>query len=167
MSVNIAIPSFVMDAVNHGYQFVLARDAVRTRIDRYAERWRANGVGHLAAVRLEDGRFVGRVGFVVWDPVTWQPGVRHEIGPRAEIELGWALLRSCWGRGYATEAAAAARDWAFRELHLRRLISVIDPENPRSIAVAERLGAMLEREIETAEWGRMLLYVHPGQAPAR
>jgi RimJ/RimL family protein N-acetyltransferase len=57
-----------------------------------------------------------------------------------ETELGWTLRREAWGQGYATEAARACRDWAFRSFELPYLISLIEPDNVRSTAVAKRLG---------------------------
>jgi len=61
-----------------------------------------------------------------------------------EKELGWLVYEAYEGQGYATEAAAALRDWAARTLGLNRLVSYIDPDNLRSAAVAERLGAVLD-----------------------
>ena len=62
-----------------------------------------------------------------------------------------------WGRGYATEAARAAMDWGFATIGFDRLISLIDPANAASIAVAERLGETLDGETEL--WGnRVLMY---------
>jgi len=99
--------------------------------------------------RQDTGDFVGRVGILVWDPATWEPGTRHEIGDEAEIELGWTLERAAWGHGFATEAAVAVRDWALREVQPRRLISLIHPENVRSIRVAERIGERYQHDIVT------------------
>ena len=56
-----------------------------------------------------------------------------------------ALDRSVWGRGYATEGGAATLAFAWRELDAARVISLIYPENTRSIAVAERLGETFDR----------------------
>jgi RimJ/RimL family protein N-acetyltransferase len=53
-----------------------------------------------------------------------------------------------WGRGYATEATLALRDWALGERRLTRLISLIQHENVRSFRVAERLGEQYERDVE-------------------
>ena len=70
-----------------------------------------------------------------------QVGINH--GPLfPEKELGWLLYDGFEGQGYVTEAAAALRDWAFAELGLPSLVSYFDPANTRSIAVAERLGAV-------------------------
>ena len=83
-----------------------------------------------------------------------------------EPELAYSLAPHAWGQGFATEAAAAARDWAFARHGLRRLASFIMPGNVRSIRVAERLGAVREGELDVrghpAQW-----WVHyaPGHGP--
>jgi RimJ/RimL family protein N-acetyltransferase len=97
----------------------------------------------------------------VWDTATWRFGTRAELGAQGEVELGWTLGREHWGHGYATEAARAVRDWAFRELRLTRLISIIHPDNAASIRVAERLGAHHERDIESGWVAPARIYVHP------
>ena len=112
------------------------------------ERWAANGLGHFAVERREDGRVLGRAGFLVWDSEAWRIGVLAELGSRAEVEIGWAIAREHWGRGYATEAAVAARDWALSERGVTRLISLIRPGNDRSVRVAEKLGERYERDVE-------------------
>ena len=61
-----------------------------------------------------------------------------------EKELGWQIYDEYERNGYATEAARALRDWAFDTLRLQTLVSYIGPGNFRSVAVAERLGAMLD-----------------------
>lgn len=97
--------------------------------------WRLLGYGMWALELKSSGEFVGRVGFL--DPPGW-PG----------FELGWGLARSHWGQGYASEAAARARDHAFNEMGRDRLISLIRPGNVRSIGVAERIGARPAGEVE-------------------
>lgn len=59
-----------------------------------------------------------------------------------EPELGWTLYDRFEGHGFATEAAAAMRDWAFGPRGLTTLVSYCDPDNHRSQAVARRLGAV-------------------------
>jgi len=59
-------------------------------------------------------------------------------------ELGIALIQAAEGRGLALEAAQAARDYAFGSLELPRLVSYVSPDNTRSIALMERLGAQRE-----------------------
>ncbi|MDH3198315.1 MAG: GNAT family N-acetyltransferase [Candidatus Krumholzibacteria bacterium] len=55
-------------------------------------------------------------------------------------EIGWLLHRPFWGRGLATEAAAAVRDYAFGARGYPRVVSLIQPDNAPSQAVAYRLG---------------------------
>lgn len=90
--------------------------------------WVLHGFGYWAVDERESGRLAGAVGF------------QHPPA-FAEKELGWDLYDGFEGRGYATEAAAAARDWWFGARGETTLVSYIDPGNARSIRVAERLGA--------------------------
>ena len=63
----------------------------------------------------------------------------------AELELGYRLLTHYWGKGFATEAAIAMKTYAFNEMDLTRLISLIETENIASIRVAEKNGFKLEK----------------------
>jgi RimJ/RimL family protein N-acetyltransferase len=89
--------------------------------------WQLRGYGTWAVERKSDGAFIGRVGML--NPEGW-PG----------LEVGWTLGRPYWGAGYATEAARAALNYAFLTQPVERIISVIDPDNVPSQAVAVRLG---------------------------
>lgn len=74
-------------------------------------------------------------------------GLQHvEADGCAEVEIGYDFLSSYWGRGLATEAAKAVRDYAFRQLRLKRVISLIRPDNLASIRVAEKIGMVREKE---------------------
>ncbi len=108
--------------------------------------WALQGHGMWAVERLRDGAFIGRVGYL--DAPDW-PG----------CELGWVLARDCWGQGYAYEAARAALDFGRREQGLGDLISLIRPDNARSIRLAERLGASNGGPIEFMG-GTSLVYRH-------
>lgn len=100
---------------------------------RVRETWPAyyarHGFGLWATVRREDGRLLGRCGLL-----------SQEVDGERHAEVAYALAPEFWGRGYATEAARAIRDHAFRTLDAPHLISLILPENTPSIAVAERNG---------------------------
>jgi RimJ/RimL family protein N-acetyltransferase len=60
------------------------------------------------------------------------------IGP--EIEIGWRLNRSAWGKGFATEAARPILDHAFQTVGAKRIVADIDPGNLPSMRVAEKIG---------------------------
>jgi RimJ/RimL family protein N-acetyltransferase len=90
--------------------------------------WHANGFAMFSVIEKSSGRWVGRLG--PWMPDGW-PGT----------EVGWAIVRDCWGKGYAPEGAAAATDWAFDQLGWTDVIHSIDPANVNSQAVARKLGS--------------------------
>lgn len=92
--------------------------------------WSLLGFGMFSVIERATGRWMGRLG--PWEPEGW-PG--HEIG--------WGLVREAWGKGYATEGAAASMDWAFDTLGWNEVIHSINPENVASIAVAKKLGSTL------------------------
>jgi RimJ/RimL family protein N-acetyltransferase len=96
----------------------------------FAGHWALRGYGLWALELRAGGSFVGRVG--LWRPEGW-PG----------LEVGWALARSHWGQGYATEAGSAAIQFAWDVLRAGEVISLIQPENTASQRVAERLGMHL------------------------
>jgi RimJ/RimL family protein N-acetyltransferase len=127
-----------------------SRDEVLATIERMRAHWYRYGCGLLTIERREDGVVLGRVGFLVWDPETWQHGLRAELDGPLETEIGWTLARRHWGHGYATEGALAARDWGLRELRPPRLISLIHRDNVRSQRVSEKLGQRYERDVVTA-----------------
>jgi RimJ/RimL family protein N-acetyltransferase len=127
-------------------------------VERWLARWDANGVGPFAVVY--DGRVIGRVGLLVWDRRSWGTSTYEQAGEHAVTELGWALARAHWGKGLATEAARAVREWTYAERGVERLISLIDPKNTRSIRVAEKLDAVPD-ELAATVYGPLLAWLHP------
>jgi RimJ/RimL family protein N-acetyltransferase len=113
----------------------VGRDVAWRQLAFFLGHWALRGHGMWAIERRVDGRLIGRAGFI--EPEGW-PG----------LELGWLLARDTWGQGYATEACRAALAWGHGEFGAQDRISLIRPDNARSIAVAERLGATLQREID-------------------
>lgn len=94
--------------------------------------WQLFGHGSLMIEErgaVSDGRCIGQVGI--------------NAGPLfPEHELGWLLYAGFEGRGYAAEAAAALRDWAFNDLGLKTLVSYVHRDNIASRRLAERLGGV-------------------------
>ncbi|MGH9760891.1 MAG: GNAT family N-acetyltransferase [Blastocatellia bacterium] len=104
--------------------------------------WVLRGFGIWAIEERSSGRLAGRAG--LHQPEGW-PG----------FEAGWLLAPEFWGKGYASEAARASLKYAFTELGREHVISLIVPENARSIKVAERIGERLEGKTEV--FGREVL----------
>jgi ribosomal-protein-alanine N-acetyltransferase len=103
-------------------------------------------LGLWATMEKETGRLIGRCGLLPWT-----------LDGREEVEVAYLLGRDHWGKGLGTEAARAIKQYAFERLHLRRLVSLIDPDNIASAQVARNIGMTLEREMED-ELGPFLLY---------
>src|SRR5215831_6409992 len=107
---------------------VQARSAAWRGLCTMAGAWALYGYAMFSVIETSSGRWIGRVG--PWKPDGW-PGT----------EVGWGLAREAWGKGFATESATAAIDWAFEHLGWTDVIHCIDPENAPSQAVARRLGS--------------------------
>jgi len=90
--------------------------------------WHAHGFAMFSVIEKASGRWIGRLG--PWYPDGW-PGT----------EIGWAIVRDCWGNGYAAEGAIAATDWAFDTLGWPNIIHSIAPDNLASQRVAQKLGS--------------------------
>lgn len=93
--------------------------------------WHLRGYGQWTVIEKSTGTIVGRAG--LWNPEGW-PG----------LEVGWVIGRRHWGNGFATEAARAAVDFAFDPVGAAHVISLIQPDNVRSIRVALKIGEIFE-----------------------
>ena len=101
-------------------------------VDRYSAEMAREGWGLWAVAEGGDGApFVGMVGL---------HRVRPELPCAPAVEIGWRLHPDTWGRGYATEAAAAALAFGFEEAALAEIVAFTTTLNTRSQAVMERLG---------------------------
>jgi len=95
------------------------------------------GFGLWATLLKETNEFIGRCGLLPWT-----------IDGRQEVEVAYLITKAHWGRGLGTEAARAILAYGFGELHLSRLICLIDPAHEASAKVATKIGMSLEREAE-------------------
>lgn len=110
---------------------VQPRDNAWRLLAMHLGHWRLRGYGQFCVADKASDAYLGWCG--VWCPEGWR-----------EPELGYAFVRAAQGRGLATEAARAVREFAYRTLGLTTLVSYIDPENRPSQRLAERLGARRE-----------------------
>jgi [ribosomal protein S5]-alanine N-acetyltransferase len=132
-----------------------ARSSEETQalLETFSETYESLGLGPLAVVRKSDGALIGRCGLSdmalevspaagqlprVWYQRTQVPA---DANVTFEAELGYTFDRSVWGQGYASEAAARVFEYASSTMPLRRIVSVIHPDNAPSIRIAKKYGA--------------------------
>ncbi|MGB7537385.1 MAG: GNAT family N-acetyltransferase [Anaerolineales bacterium] len=108
----------------------LVSDLEKTALAPFAEKYDL-----WALVEIDSGMVIGHCGLM-----------EKEVEGTSDIELIYVLAAAAWGKGYATEIAAALKEYAFHILGLKRLISLIEPGNRRSERVAVKSGMRLERE---------------------
>ncbi|PLS82152.1 MAG: GNAT family N-acetyltransferase [Chloroflexi bacterium] len=104
---------------------------IRWSLDSYQQ----HGIG-LWAVILKQGQvFLGDCGLTI-----------QAIEGRAEVEIGYHIRRDHWSQGFATEAARACRDYAFKAVDVPRVVSLVRPDNVASRRVAAKIHSHL-REV--------------------
>jgi [ribosomal protein S5]-alanine N-acetyltransferase len=113
----------------------------RGALERHVLEARAGNPAFWAVIERSSGDLIGDAGV----------GLIDGVGP--EYELGYALGTRWWGRGYATEAARAVREYALGELALPEILALVRPDNTASIHVVEKIGMELvgTRESDGAE----------------
>jgi RimJ/RimL family protein N-acetyltransferase len=133
--------------------FEVTRFTTRTQLSRMdawkhlamiVGHWHLRGFGMWGVEELATGRLAGRVGF-------------HQPDGWPDFELGWTIGREFWGKGYATEAARAALRHGFHQMGRAHVISLIDPQNIRSVSVALKLGETIEGQFEL-DGHRLIVY---------
>jgi RimJ/RimL family protein N-acetyltransferase len=130
------------------------------------ESWRLHGVHKWIAYDRMSGEVVGRGGLsrtpvdddwgqiYAFLPAEPWARVAHEvrrpfIAHANWLEIGWALRRQFWRRGYASEIGRAGLEFAFGVLGVQAVVSCTVRHNVRSRAVMERIGMRYEGEIRS------------------
>jgi RimJ/RimL family protein N-acetyltransferase len=132
-----------MRFVGHGAHRTIEETATALRV--YDEVLTRVGYSFLAVCERASGTLIG------------DGGLHPLAGQGPDVELGYTLARSAWGRGYATELGAALVAYAFDTLGVDRVVAQVEPANRASRHVLEKLG-MTERELRTAYGRPHLLY---------
>lgn len=115
-----------------------SRDDAIPIIDRMRNYYEDYGTGWWAVVKKDNEKFLG------WCGVKYNDTIQN--GNNGFHELGYRLIESAWGVGYASEAALACRDHAFNTMGLSRLIGLSDPGNLASSRILEKCGMTLRNE---------------------
>ena len=124
------------------YPHPFSRAETEAWIEANLARYDRDGFGLWAMVLKDDGDVVGDCGLTV-----------QEVDGEDLVEVGWHVRRDLQRQGLATEAALACRDYAFQQLHLGLVISLVRPENIPSCRVAEKLGMTVWKEtLRGPEW---------------
>lgn len=113
----------------YAYEGAFSDQEARDWLDRQLSRYREFGFGLWAVVLKETGEMIGQCG------LTMQPWKNEEL-----LEIGYLFQRQFWHNGYATEAAAACKKYAFEVLKADEVCSIIRDTNIPSQKVAERNG---------------------------
>ncbi|MEM1298019.1 MAG: GNAT family N-acetyltransferase [Pseudomonadota bacterium] len=114
----------------------------------YLGHWVLRGFGVWALEDKQTGSYLGRVG--CFYPDLWP-----------DREIAWAVTQAGEGRGIAYEAAIKSREYAYNVLGWTTAISVIAPDNDRSIALAKRLGCHRDPDWEHPTHGALTIWRHP------
>lgn len=124
----------VMDAFNES---PFNRQQMQSWLDRNLAHQERYGYGLFSVILKSERVLIGDC------------GLEHmEINGEEITELGYDMRSDYWNQGYATEAALAVRDFAFDELGLPRLVSLIRVGNEASKRVSEKIGMRCVEEIE-------------------
>lgn len=115
--------------VMYAYEHAFGDEEAQDWLDNQIRRYREDGFGLWAVVLKESGEMIGQCG------LTWQDAAGRQV-----VEVGYLFQKAFWHRGYAIEAAAACRDYAFDKLGCDEVYSIIRDTNTASRHVAERNG---------------------------
>lgn len=96
-------------------------------VDLISSKWESERLGFCALIEEASGKFAGWAG--LW-----------KLKETGEIEVGYGIAKEFWGRGYASEAAAAFLRYGFIGLGLEKIVAVAMPENLASRRVMEKIG---------------------------
>jgi len=134
--------------VMYAYEHAFSDGEAQAWLDRQRERYAKYGFGLWAVVEKASGRLIGQCG------VTMQDWLGRNVP-----EIGYHLRRDCWHQGFAAEAAAACRDYAFGTLGFPEVFSIIRENNFPSQHVALRCGMSVRGSFVKHYYGMDMLHL--------
>jgi RimJ/RimL family protein N-acetyltransferase len=128
-----------------------SRDRSEMQFRLMVDHWREHGFGWRSALDKGSRAWLGFIG------LNRVPPNDVEIGGD-DVEIGWWLKPSVWGKGLASEGALALRDEAFERVQLDRIVSRHHAANPASGRVMEKIGMRFEREVTGSQGEPVRIY---------
>jgi len=120
-------------------------DQVQAKLEKVNAHWDLHAFGYWALIDRASGNLAG------WCGLSY-------LEDTEDIEIGYGLAKAYWGKGLATEAAAAVMKYGFVQLRLDRIVAVAYPENIPSQVIMKKLGM---KYVKTARFigGEWVYYV--------
>lgn len=122
----------VMYAYEHGF----SDEEVMQWYEKQQYRYMQDGVGLLAVILKSEDKLIGQCGLTLQD-----------YKDKKVYEIGYLFNKSYWHNGYALESSAACKEYAFKQLKIDEVYSIIRTNNYPSQKVAERNGMTVKDEI--------------------
>ena len=119
------------------YPYSFDEERVRSWIERNMDRYKNDGFGLWAVCLKDTGEMIGDCGLTL-----------QNIDGTMLPEIGYHIRKDQQRKGYAKEAAAAVRDWAFQNTEYPALYSYCKYTNVGSFKTAESIGMHFEKEYE-------------------
>jgi RimJ/RimL family protein N-acetyltransferase len=113
------------------FPHIMTSGQTEVSFGRMKDHYRDHGYTFFAADHLEDQTFIGFIGLA---------NTRFESHFTPCVEIGWRLMKKYWGRGLATEGAAACLDFAFDTLDIEEVYSFTPMSNLASERVMQKTG---------------------------
>lgn len=136
--------------VMYAYEHDFSDEDVQIWLDRQLTRYQKYGFGLWAVILKSSGIMIGQAG------LTMQPYKDSQV-----LEIGYLLKEKYWHQGYAREAAAGCKHYAFEQLHQNKIYSIIKSDNYPSMKVAQSIGMVKQDEFITRYYnGDMLHYLY-------
>ncbi|MHC1695914.1 MAG: GNAT family N-acetyltransferase [Eubacteriales bacterium] len=117
------------EGVMYAYEGAFSDAEVQSWLNKQLERYREHGIGLWAVILKESAEMIGQCGLTLQD-----------YNDKRVVEVGYLFQRDYWHKGYATEAAQACKEYAFKKLDIKEVYSIIRDTNIPSQNVAKRNG---------------------------
>lgn len=154
------------EEVMYAYEHAFADEEAQEWLERQMKRYEDYGFGLWAVIRKETGEMIGQCGLTMQecidtgkstdgqeDAKTQESVETHESVSRQVLEVGYLFQKAFWHQGYATEAAVACKEYAFRELDAAEVFSIIRDNNIPSQNVAKRNGMTIKGQFTKHYYG--------------